>query len=197
MKPLRQLIGFLLAAIPAAALAQQPAACQRVEFSEDVLARFPNIRDACLDVIEKDGQQLAVVKADLVRATARRMHVRVKLPDGSHSELRSINVKPGLRLNINGRQTPIEEVAIGQELTAYVHVTDPGIALAPAEPTAPVELTPVPAAAPAPEPEQTVAAAETPEMPQTAGPLPLVAAAGVGLLAFGAGLAWVRRRISG
>lgn len=191
MKSIVSLVSLLLALIPAAALAQQPAVCQRVEFSPNVLERFPNIRAACLDVINKDGQEYAVVKADLVRATARRMTVRVKLPDGTHSEPRAIDVKPGFRLNVNGKPTPIEDIAVGQELSAYVHVTDPGIALAPAEPSAPVEFTPVPAA-PEPAPEQTVASAT--EMPKTAGPLPLTGVIGLGLLALGAGIAFLRRR---
>jgi hypothetical protein len=191
MKSFLSLGSLVLALIPAAALAQQPQICQRVEFSAQVLERFPNIRSACLDVISRDGQQFAVVKADLVRATARRMTVRVKLPDGTRSEPLGINVAPNARVNINGRMTPLSEVAIGQELSAYIHVSDPGIALASEEP-GPVEFTPVTAE---PEPEPTVAAAEpAPEMPKTATRLPMVGAIGLVLLALGAGIAVVRRR---
>jgi hypothetical protein len=190
MKAFASLATCLLALIPAAVLAQQPAACERVEFSQDVLARFPNIRRACLDVISKDGQEYAVVKADLVRATARRMTVRVKLPDGTHSDPIGINVKPNERLNIAGKMTPIQDVAIGQELTAYVHVRDPGIALA-SDTAGPVEFTPI-AEEPAPEPA--AAAAAAPEMPKTATRLPLIGTIGLLLLALGAGIAVLRRR---
>lgn len=191
MKSTLMVGSLVLAMVPAAAGAQQPEVCERVEFSKDVLERFPNIRRACLDVISKDGQEYAVVKADLVRATARRMTIRVKLPDGTHAEPRAINVKPGFRINVDGRSTPIEDIAVGQEITAYVNVTDPGIALAPAEASDPVEFTPVPAEPePAPEP---VAAAPA-EMPKTASQLPLLGAFGVALLALGAGFAFLRRR---
>jgi LPXTG-motif cell wall-anchored protein len=189
MKSILVMGSLVLAMLPAVAGAQQPAVCERVEFSADVLARFPNIRKACLDVISKDGQEYAVVKADLVRATARRMTIRVKLPDGTHAEPRAINVKPGFRLNVNGRSTPVEEIAVGQEITAYVNVTDPGIALAPAEASDPVEFTPVPAT---PEPEAVAAAPA--EMPKTATQLPLLGVFGVALLALGAGFALLRRR---
>ena len=191
MKTMLSLGGMALALLSAAALAQQPAACERVQFSEDVLARFPNIRAACLDVITKCDQQYAVVKADLVRATSRRMTVRVKRSDGSHSDPIGVNIKPNERLNVNGKPTPIQDVAVGQELTAYVHVTDPGIALAPAEEVEIVEFTPVPAT-PEPEPAATVASAT--EMPKTATKLPLAATIGFMLLALGAGLAILRRR---
>jgi LPXTG-motif cell wall-anchored protein len=191
MKSYLAVSSLVLAMMPVVAGAQQPAVCERVEFSQDVLARFPNIRQACLDVIQKDGQEFAVVKADLIRATARRMTVRVKLPDGTRSEPRAINVAPGFRVNVNGRSTRIEEIAVGQEITAYVNVRDPGIALAPAEPTEPVVFTPVPAE---PEPEPAAVATAEPEMPKTATQLPLLGALGVALLALGAGFAFLRRR---
>ena len=193
MKTLMSLGSLVLALVPALALAQQPAACERVQFSEEVLARFPNIRQACLDVINKDGQDYAVVKANLVRATPRRMTVQIKRPDGSLSEPIGINVKSNERIMIAGRKTPIQDVAIGQELTAYVHVTDPGIALA--SDVEVVEFTPVtatPEPAPAPEPAAQVAAA--PEMPKTATWLPLAGTIGLILLALGAGISLLRRR---
>ena len=118
--------------MPAVALAQQPAACERVEFSQEVLARFPNIRKACLDVINKDGQEYAVVKADLVRATSRRITVRVKLPDGTHPT-RAITSSPASASMWMANRRPVEDIAVGQEITAYVNVTDPGIAIAPAD----------------------------------------------------------------
>jgi hypothetical protein len=191
MKTLMSLGSLVLALVPALALAQQPAACERVQFSEEVLARFPNIRQACLDVINKDGQDYAVVKANLVRATPRRMTVQIKRPDGSLSEPIGINVKSNERIMIAGRKTPIQDVAIGQELTAYVHVTDPGIALA--SEVEIVEFTPVPAT-PEPEPEPAAQVAAAPEMPKTATWLPLAGTIGLILLALGAGISLLRRR---
>jgi hypothetical protein len=192
MKTLMSLGSLVLALVPAAALAQQPAACERVQFSEEVLARFPNIRQACLDVINKDGQDYVVVKADLVRATSRRMTVRIKRPDGSYSDPIGINIQPNARLNVDGKMIGIQDVAVGQELTTYVRVTDPGIALA--SDAEVVEFTPVPAT---PEPEQAsaaeVAAAPAPEMPKTATWLPLAGILGLGLITFGAGIAVLRR----
>lgn len=192
MKSFVTLGGILLALVSATALAQQPAACQRAVYSPEVLARFPNIKAACLDVINKDGKDYAVVKATLVRATSRRMTVRVKRSDGTLTDPIGVNVAPNERLNVNGKPTAITDVAIGQELTAYINVTDPGIALAQADEAAPVEFTPVPAT---PEPEPAPAAvASTVEMPKTATELPLLGTIGILLLALGAGFAFMRRR---
>jgi hypothetical protein len=190
MRPIFSLGSLVLALIPAAAMAQQPEICQRVEFSAQVLERFPNIRSACLDVISRDGQQFAVVIAGLVRSTSRRIIVRVKLPDGTRSEPLGINIGRSDRVNINGRMTPIQDVATGQDLTVYIHVSDPGIALA-SESTGPIEFTPVTGE---PESEPVAEAAPAPEMPKTATRLPLAGTIGLVLLALGAGIAFVRRR---
>ena len=192
MKALVSLGSLALALIPAIALAQQPAACERVEFSEQVLARFPNIRKACLDVISRDGQTFAVVRAQLVRTTSRRMTVRVRLPDGTQTEPMGINVASNARINVNGRMTPITDVAVGQEISAYINVRDPGIAVA-SETPGPVEFTPI-AAEPEPEPAPVAAAEPAPEMPKTATRLPLAGTIGLLLLALGAGLAILRHR---
>ena len=56
MKTHLSLGSVVVALAPALALAQQPAACERGRFSEEVLARVPNIRQACLDVINMEGQ---------------------------------------------------------------------------------------------------------------------------------------------
>lgn len=192
MKALIKLGSFALALIPAVALAQQPAACERVEFSAEVLARFPNIRSACLDVINRDGQNFAVVRANLVRVTPRRMTVRVQLPDGTQSNTMGINVASNERVNVGGRMVPVGELAVGQTISAYINVNDPGIAVASEDP-GPVEFTPI-TAEPEPAPEPAVAAAPAPEMPKTASNLPLAGTIGLLLLVVGAGIAFLRRR---
>ncbi len=193
MKILVSLGSFALALIPAVALAQQPAACERVEFSPEVLARFPNIRNACLDVINRDGQSFAVVRANLVRVTPRRMTVRVQLPDGTQSNTMGINVASNERVNVGGRMVPVGDLAVGQTISAYINVNDPGIAVASEDTTGPVEFTPI-TAEPEPEPAAVAEAAPAPEMPKTASNLPLVGTLGILLLAVGAGLAFLRRR---
>ena len=191
MKVFVTLGSLVLALIPAVVLAQQPEACQRVEFAADVLARFPNIRNACLDVITKGDQTYAVVRANLVRVSPRRMVVRVQLPDGTQSDPLGINVASNERVNIEGKMVPVRDLAVGQTLSAYFNVNDPGIALASDEEV--VEFTPI-AAEPEPEPAPVAAAAPAPEMPKTATGLPLAGTIGLFLLAIGAGIAILRRR---
>jgi hypothetical protein len=192
MKAFVSLGSLALALIPAVVLAQQPAACERVEFSQEVLTRFPNIRAACLDVINRDGQNFAVVRANLLRVAPHRVTVRVQLPDGTQSSPMGINVRSSTRVNVNGQMVRVNDLAVGQTISVYVNVNDPGIALA-SEAPGPVEFTPM-TAEPEPEPAPAASVAEAPAMPKTATGLPLAGAFGLGLLALGAGIAFLRRR---
>ena len=167
----------------------QNAACTSLEFSPAVLERFPNAPQACLDVIERDGQKFAVYKADLVRIARNTAFLKFKLPDGTHSTTRAIKIDPARRVLIQGRPTRAEDLAIGQELTAYVKVTEPMLALAPASETEPLDLQPL-------TDERTqVASASTKEttMPNTASWTYTFGLAGALLLAMAGALAFMRR----
>ncbi len=56
-----------LSVLPAANAQQSK--CQTVQFSDSVLQRFPHAREACLDVITRNGEEYAVFKADLLRVS--------------------------------------------------------------------------------------------------------------------------------
>jgi hypothetical protein len=162
----------------------QSSPCETVQFSPDLLQRFPNVRNDCLDVISRDGQQWAVVKADLTRTGSNAVWVKMKQRDGKLSETRKINVKPGFHVLVNGESVTIEDLPVGQELTAYVKVTEPVAALAPAANNEPLETTPL-----APPPPLT---AQNVQMPHTASSRPAYGALGVGLLLVGTILALLR-----
>jgi hypothetical protein len=175
----------LAAAIPAYADA---AKCQAVEFSPAVLERFPRIREACLDVITKDGQEYTVLKADLLRVSGTSARLRPILPDGTKAEARNVAFDPARRVMVDGKAVRPSELAVGQVISFYVKVSEPVAALEPAadEPIAPL---PMPA-------EEPAAAAPAPEMPATASPLPLIGPTGLALLALGGGIGFARRRRS-
>lgn len=165
--PLLAAAAIMLAATAVAAppvLAQNAAACQAVTFSADVLSRFPNASQECLDVIERDGQQYAVFKAQLIRADGDKLRIRMKQPDGSLAEAITVKPRQKLRVLVNGEAISVDQLAPNQELTAYVRVDKAEIALAPAAPTEPLELEPVVVQ------HVAVASAHTgPAMPKTAG----------------------------
>jgi hypothetical protein len=161
--------------------------CATAQFSDAVLARFPNIRAVCSEVIEKDGQQYAVVKGDLVRTGTNSVYMKMHMADGTKSETRKIETRPEFRVKIDGKPTSVRNLAVGQVLTAYVKVSDPVISLEPAEPTDQLAAYPIEEAAPA-------MAANNAEMPKTAGPMPTVLGFGGLLLAFAGMLTFLRVR---
>jgi hypothetical protein len=161
--------------------------CATAQFGDAVLARFPNIRAVCTEVITKDGQEYAVVKGDLVRTGNNAVYMKFKLPDGTKSDTRKIETRPEFRVQIDGKPVSVRNLAVGQELTAYVKVSEPVMALAAADTSEPVASYPIEEAAPA-------MAANTAEMPRTASPLPAVASFGALLLAFAGMLTFLRLR---
>ena len=52
------------------------------------------MREACLDVLDKDSQYYAVFKAKLVRVSSSNVRIEPKLPDGSYAEVRQVAVSP-------------------------------------------------------------------------------------------------------
>jgi hypothetical protein len=172
----------LLATLPAPSAHAQGVTCQTAKFSDTVQQRLPEVRDFCHDVVTRDGENYAVIKAGLVRSNRDGLTVRIKKPDGTMSDKRYFRVKPDFRVLINGKPTRLDRVALGQELTAYVKVTEPVIALEPASPSE--HLTP-PALEDAPPTQGAEATTPPPEMPRTASFLPLLGLGGVALVLLG------------
>lgn len=182
------LAGFALAVF---SIGAQAADCNTAQYSAAVLERFPNIARACYDVIEKGGQQYAVVKADLIRTDRDALYVRVKLPDGTRSETRRIAVDRDFRVVIDGSSVPLDEVAVGQELTTYVKVSEPVYAMA--LDVEEIRTSPLEPATPLP-----VAMASNvtpPPMPRTASLVPALGIAGALLIALGMALGWAGREV--
>ena len=164
--------------------------CQDVRFSDEVLKRLPGAQEACLDVITRDGQDYAVLRAQLLRVQGNTLSVRVMHPDGTQSAPMRIRADPGRRVLVDGKPVRVSELASNQELTAYVRVDRPMVALAPATGTEPLDVVPMAMV----EEETRLAAGPTePEMPRTAGPLELVALFAAFFLAAGLLLTALRK----
>ncbi|MET0661418.1 MAG: hypothetical protein ABW110_25045 [Steroidobacteraceae bacterium] len=156
-------IAFVLLCANAAAQAQSPG-CGAMEFSKEVLARFPNAPRACLDVVTRNQEPYGVFKAKIARVyeQGNSIDLKFKLPDGSYSDTRHLKTSPDLRVGVRGQPTRVNDLVVGDEVSVYVKMHEPVLALAPAEESVQPEFTPI---APAEPPQQQVAAA----MPTTAG----------------------------
>lgn len=169
------------------AYAQNPEGCSSVQFSEQILERFPNAPDSCLDVISRGGQDYAVFRVQLERVSGNTLHVRFNNPDGTRGPRTRITAQPDFRVLVEGQPTRVRDLAPNQELTAYVQVDRPMVALAPATATQTWHIVPLamaPAGTDAAESDNTRLAAldegdEGAVMPDTAGPAPIVATVGL------------------
>jgi hypothetical protein len=165
----------------------QTATCENAQYDPDVLARFPNIAKACSDIISKNGEDYAVVTARLDRVDpSGRVQVRVKQADGSYSKQMSIRPRPDLRVLVDGKPARVQDLAANQEITAYVKVREPEMALAPADSAQTFVFTPIEEPQ---QPQQQMAA-----LPATAGILPLFGLLGGMSLLLGGWLSVMRHR---
>lgn len=124
------------------AWAQAPT-CKTVEFGQRVIEAVPDVRDLCLRIEERDGQQFAVVEAEVSRVyKSNAMQVRFKRPDGSKSSTRYFKTAPERRILIEGKPTRVQDLVVGQELTTFIHVKEPVIAPEPAAASDPLDPVP-------------------------------------------------------
>lgn len=186
MHPVSSLITIAVI-LAAATMAQaQDIDCQNVEFSDEVTRKFPRVREACLDVIERQGQIMAVFKADLLKVSGNKVRIRAKLPGGGQAEPQTVQVPPDRRVLVDGKKYRVSELALGQELTIYARVDEPLAALAPAEASDPVDFVPI-------EVEPIRVATAEPEMPRTASGLPALGLLGVFLVCLAVAIELIRR----
>jgi hypothetical protein len=163
--------------------------CQTANFSEAVRAKMPSIRKSCLEITQHDGSPSAVMRATVTRVRDNGIEVRFMMPDGSQGDRRFIETHPDLEVLVGGSPMRVHDLAVGQELTAYIKVTEPVLELAqpPSEAPVPVQAKELPP--PAPEPTHLARA-----MPPTGGPIPLIALIGATLLTLSGVLRGVLRR---
>ena len=172
------------------AVSAQNLTCADIEWKPVVTSKYPNIADACIDVVMKDGKMMAKVQVEVVRARPRDASFRFLNPDGTRSDVYRTELGADWRALINGREIRRYDLERGMKLNVYVpndrwaviyeDVDGPDLADA-----VPMVEEPEPMAEPEPEPA----------LPVTAGPLPLIGLFGAGFLALGAGLRLVRRRV--
>ena len=193
MRPIWALLGatsLLLLSAPQAEA--QTTTCSDLQFSAEVLSRFPEAASACLDVVEKNGEEFARFNAELVSASNNRVRVRFEKPDGSMTDPYSFTPGPNARVRIGNRNYRYRELSAGQTMNIYLPpdrfeiVTHEDEMADFATTTAAVSTVAVMAE---PEPEPASAS-----LPKTAGLLPLLGLAGALLLSFGGLVRVVRSR---
>lgn len=173
--------------------------CGQVDmaWNVDLITQYPRIPEACFEVVTNNGIKWARFEADFVRLDRDGSVVAdFHSPRGRAMGRYTVLNVPGQQVTLDGRKYPFTALRARQRINLYVPegvaalTTEPGL---PPESYARIVRYEAPAAT-----EPTLAQADPPmtyatRLPDTAGPLPWIAAAGVLALFGGLGLRLGRR----
>lgn len=171
----------------------QAASCSDVIYSAELLETNPNISEACLDVVEKDGTQAVKLTAQVVRQSVSSTMVKWQLPDGSWTSTERRIPARGATATISGQTVLIRDLVPRQVVNVYIPMAGnwslPATSTAAAPAAAPAPA-PAPAPVPAPEPEP-----EPVMLPTTATQVPLFALLGGLFILLGGTVSFARTRL--
>jgi len=171
-----------------ASLAQT--SCSDLVFTGEVAQKYPNARNGCLDVVQKDGKSFAHFKARISQIRGGQITAEFKQPNGTYTTPIEFTPPSSQRVKIAGQSFRWNELQRGQELDVYLPPDRWEIAVPDDAPTLTAQQAPV-QTVPIREPTQTFAAAT---LPRTASPLPTFGLVGALLIGFAAFVRVLRRR---
>lgn len=94
--------------------------CGDIVFIEQVSSRFPEAKDACRDIVERDGEQYAHFQARIVRVRGSEVQAEFRLPDGTYGPPVAFTPPRSARVRIEGRSYRYGELSSGQNLDVYL-----------------------------------------------------------------------------
>jgi LPXTG-motif cell wall-anchored protein len=113
----------LLAALPLLAFSSLASAltCDDVVLSTEITSKFPTAQEACLGVVERDGQTFVKMRVELARnPRGNNVTFRFKHADGSSGPTYSTQLPSDWRVEIQGRSYGVRDLVMGQEMSVYL-----------------------------------------------------------------------------
>lgn len=165
--------------------------CEDVTWSQETLAKYPKIGDACQSVLQRDGKYFVVFSGTVRSVADRGRKLTIDFKDG---ERVTLNPPEDMSVEIDGRATRVRDLRRGDALNFYVP-QERFVAEIPegTRVSAPIRITPVAAERVALVPGAKMRAT-APALPKTASELPAIGLAGLLFAAFGATLTTLRLR---
>lgn len=110
-----------LFALGTTASAQADLTCDDITFTFEVTSRYPDAKNACIDVVELNGERFAKMSIELLRTGPNSATFRFMHPDGSFGPTQTArDMDPNWRADIGGREYRIRELSRGQQLNIYL-----------------------------------------------------------------------------
>lgn len=169
----------------------QSVSCGDLAWTDTALELNPDIADYCLEVVERNGQQMAKMRARVVRQSVNSTIVQWQRPDGSWSPSQRRYPDRGFTANMDGKEVRILDLPERQEVNVYVAAED-NFSLPSAAPVAAAAAPVAAAAAPEPAPEPEPAPVM---LPTTATQVPALALLGGLLILLGGAVSLLRSRL--
>jgi LPXTG-motif cell wall-anchored protein len=95
--------------------------CSEVILGSDITDKFPTAQEACLEVVERDGQTFVKMQAELTRTpTGNRVTFRFNHADGTSGPTYSTVLAPSWRVRIDGSAFRAQDLIRGQSLSLYL-----------------------------------------------------------------------------
>ena len=121
MKKLAVGISFLLlAAAFALPLGAQEVTCADIEFDARAVEAYPQVQEACLEVIEHEGALYAHLRARVIQNWTTSVIVQYWHADGMWGALTRATPPEGFTVMVNGAPTTIEQLRPNQEIHLFV-----------------------------------------------------------------------------
>jgi hypothetical protein len=189
------LAGLLFASSASAVGTVSQVTCSEIEFNKEII-HYPDISNACLGIIDYEGEQYAKLQSKVIRTGMNNLVLRYMHSDGNYGpEYRTTDLPSEFRVVLDGKKTRISELSKGQILNFYVKIGAEMATMMEAEPTvtaAADEASSEPVVEAAPEPVQVTMVAAPAMLPKTAGWFYEILLAGLTLLAIAGGLTFSR-----
>ncbi|MEO2176097.1 MAG: LPXTG cell wall anchor domain-containing protein [bacterium] len=96
------------------------ASCSDMHFTDEMMGRFPDLNEACMEVIEHEGKNFAKIEMEVVRASNRTLRFKLHHRDGGSSDVYEVRPDSDLRINLSGQSTRIRDLTRGQVLSVYL-----------------------------------------------------------------------------
>lgn len=106
----------------------QDVTCQSANFSQEVLDTFGSIRYSCREIVQRNGEPHALLRAQVVRANAPRLTVRFERTDDGNKLTNPVTFTPESDYTFtldNGKKMKLHQLVAGNVLRVYVPVSAP------------------------------------------------------------------------
>jgi len=160
-KTLTMLTAATLALLLAVPVVAQEIDCADIEYDAEIVANYPEVQDACLDVVEDQDVRYVHLRAKVINNWISSLTIRYEHADGTWGLLKTVTPPEGFTAIVNGRPTPVEEIGEGTVMNIFVPEGRWEVAMADVEMPAMTEMTFAPVEVE--EAEEPAAEAEQPE----------------------------------